>query len=95
MLAAPREVDKQFAREEVFLSPLRDRADRRLRPDHADKRPDTRIVVLLPLNRRQIERFATALGLADPLAFVAELHRRDAWNLARCPFDRVGTRCYL
>lgn len=72
--------------EEVFLAALQDEqkdGDANESPEPAD----VRAVVLLPMNQAQIETFASALGVDDAPAFIAEIKRQNAWSFARRPLD--------
>lgn len=72
--------------EEVFLAALQD--ERRDADANKSLEPvDVRTVVLLPMNQTQIETFATALGVNDAPAFIAEIKRQNAWSFARRPLD--------
>jgi hypothetical protein len=49
--------------------------------------PDFLVVQLEPLDRNQVERFASANGVADVQAFAQALDRAFAWEFARRPLD--------
>lgn len=49
-----------------------------------------RSVVLLPLGREQIQRFAEQEGIENSKAFVSEINRTEAWPFARRPLDLRG-----
>ncbi len=55
-----------------------------------DETTKMRTVVLLPLGRDQIQRFAEAEGIKDAKAFVSEINRTEAWPFARRPLDLRG-----
>ena len=74
---------------EVFLSALRKEQGRRRKPEESRTKAndEVRTVVLLPLSERQIEMFARHLGVKDPTALIAEIHKQNAWTFARRPLD--------
>lgn len=47
------------------------------------------IVTLVPLDRRRVELFVQKLGIADPVAFIAEIDLHNAWDFARRPYDVI------
>ena len=44
-------------------------------------------VIMLPMNRTQIERFAEQSGVSDAPAFLEEITRQNAWTFADRPLD--------
>jgi hypothetical protein len=52
-----------------------------------DDGPEFRAVELMDLDRNQIERFATAAGVSNVSAFLAEIDKHDAWIFAGRPLD--------
>lgn len=64
---------------------------RRRRKDEEEKPkddcPEFRAVELMDLDRKQIERFATAAGVPDVPAFLTEIDKHDAWIFAGRPLD--------
>lgn len=94
-----------FNPDEVFIKPLRKGEKGSESQDkESTSKTRARVVVLLPLDRKQIEIFSRALTVNDPPAFLSEINRRDAWTFARRPLDlselvtywnahgRLGTR---
>ena len=54
------------------------------------QRHDLQTVVMLPLSNRQVERFARQSGVEEAAAFLAAVHRHDAWTFARRPLDLIA-----
>lgn len=89
---------------DAFMAPLREGGSARAEQESSAKGDGVRTVILLPMGETQIETFARGRGVPDPTAFVAELHRQNAWTFARRPLDcsellatwmalgRLGTR---
>jgi hypothetical protein len=74
--------------DDAFLAAFR---ERRQTASNAEKEPEKfRCVVLLPLGKKQIEVYASANGVTEPKALLAEIHRREAWTFARRPLDLKG-----
>jgi hypothetical protein len=67
-------------------------SDSAIRPGAEDHSP--LVVQLQPLNRKQVEVFAAAQGLADKEGFVSALDRQFAWEFARRPVDVVDLLNY-
>lgn len=75
--------------DEFFLKVLQ---QERSKPDESKENESenadgVRTVILLPLSTRQIKRFAARSDVHDTSAFMAELHRQNAWTFARRPLD--------
>lgn len=47
-------------------------------------------VAMLPMSRKQIERFAERCGMNDSTAFLDEVFRQRAWSFARRPLDLIN-----
>ena len=89
-LPPPRADDSSGSREDFFRRALvgGDPADEMSRD--ADQKPDRTSVLtvaMLGLDRDQISALAAHGGVSDAKLFLAELQRRDAWDLARRPLD--------
>lgn len=74
--------------DELFLRPLQDRPrkERNVQPTPSA----VRIVVLQPLDRERIRRFAEASGVKDAANLLAAIDRQEAWTFARRPLDLKG-----
>lgn len=73
--------------DEVFLAALRKEAGMKQEQEESVEAQGVRTVVLLPMSERQIETFSRGLGVKDPAAFIAEIHKQNAWIFARRPLD--------
>jgi hypothetical protein len=63
--------------DEVFLAALTD-ARGSPKEEAASKSAEVRTVVLLPLSERQVETFASSLGVSNTPAFIQEIRKQDA-----------------
>lgn len=84
----PLERGKAPASDEVFLAAINTEGTKRdpgLPPPVEAGEPRT--VILLPLSKSQIKTFAHQRGIEDAAAFLAEIHKQDAWSFARRPLD--------
>lgn len=82
---APREATLETG-VDAFLAPFQ-REDAEEKEAAAAPEAQVRCVVLEPLSKSQIERYAEAVGVDDPKALLAEIARREAWPFARRPLD--------
>lgn len=73
--------------DEVFLAALRKEVGGQPEDKDSVKVEGVRTVVLLPFSERQVETFSRGLGVNDPAAFIAEMHKQNAWTFARRPLD--------
>ena len=76
---------------EVFMSALRSECVERTPVTCGeDDLPDleaVQTVIMLPMNRTQIERFAEQSSVSDVPAFLEEITRQNAWTFADRPLD--------
>lgn len=81
--------------EEPFLAPLR---EPRNRPENKKSKASIdgtpRVVVLLPLNERQIKALAFFVGVSDTARFMEEIDQRNAWTFARRPSDLIDLAAF-
>lgn len=80
---------EQEGGDDAFLAPVREKKQARTAATEPEIKK-LRCVILLPLGKEQIERFAVANGVGDPKALLAEINRREAWAFARRPLDLKG-----
>ena len=77
--------------DEVFMSALRsEHVERNSVLSGEDEPPDreaVQTVIMLPMSRTQIERFAEQSGVNDAPAFLKEVTRQNAWTFADRPLD--------
>ena len=78
--------------DEVFIGALlgSEHTERNLAPQGEDDFPvreAVQTVIMLPMNRAQIERFAQQSGVNDLPAFLEEITRQNAWTFADRPLD--------
>lgn len=106
ILPVPTPLTDRPTPETEFLSALERprRRDQSQKEDPSPRTSDVLLVVLLPLDRRQIEVFARASGIGNVEAFLDEIRKQNAWSFARRPLDlaelvttwkeqgRLGTR---
>ena len=77
--------------DEVFMSALRSEHIEKNSVPHGEDdlpgRETVQTVIMLPMNRTQIERFAEQSGVNDAPAFLKEVIRQNAWTFADRPLD--------
>ena len=77
--------------DEVFMSALRSEHIEKNSVPHGEDdlpgRETVQTVIMLPMNRTQIERFAEQSGVNDAPAFLKEVTRQNAWTFADRPLD--------
>ena len=81
------QIEEAQLTEEAFLAPLRRTGGQKTDKSSETKEEEPKTLVLLPLNREQVETFAQRKGVDDTAGFITALQREDAWTFARRPMD--------